>query len=103
MVAHKFIRDHYSVRFPELETLISNPVEYARTVAILGNGPMDSESVKALQVSTENPLGVTLKSVLDGPTLMIVTVEATTSKGAGHVPGGATTGRPGVRAGAVSR
>jgi len=80
-LVHKFIRDHYSVRFPELETLITNPLEYAKVVAILGNGPMDSESIKALQVSTDNPLGVTLKSVLDGPSLMIVTVEATTSKG----------------------
>ncbi|KAK4192650.1 hypothetical protein QBC35DRAFT_198160 [Podospora australis] len=81
VLVHKFIRDHYSVRFPELETLITNPLEYAKAVAILGNGPMDSESIKALQVSTDNPLGVTLKSVLDGPSLMIVTVEATTSKG----------------------
>lgn len=78
---HKFIKDHYSVRFPELETLITNPLEYARAVAILGNGPMDSESIKALQTSTDNALGQTLKSALDGPTLMIVTVEATTSKG----------------------
>ncbi|KAK0656061.1 hypothetical protein B0T16DRAFT_398430 [Cercophora newfieldiana] len=81
VLVHKFIRDHYSVRFPELETLITNPLEYAKVVAILGNGPMDSESIKALQTSTDNPLGVTLKSVLDGPSLMIVTVEATTSKG----------------------
>lgn len=42
---------------------------------------MDSESIKAMQTSTDNPLGLTLKSVLDGPSLMIVTVEATTSKG----------------------
>ncbi|KAL2199696.1 hypothetical protein P885DRAFT_57890 [Corynascus similis CBS 632.67] len=81
VLVHKFIRDHYSVRFPELETLITNPLEYAKAVAILGNGPMDSESIKALQSSTDNPLGVTLKQVLDGPSLMIVTVEATTSKG----------------------
>lgn len=81
VLVHKFIRDHYSVRFPELETLITNPLEYAKAVAILGNGPMDSDSIKALQLSTNNPLGVTLKSVLDGPSLMIVTVEATTSKG----------------------
>ncbi|KAK0730616.1 hypothetical protein B0H67DRAFT_630899 [Lasiosphaeris hirsuta] len=80
-LVHKFTRDHYSVRFPELETLITNPLEYAKVVAILGNGPMDSESIKALQLSANNPLGVTLKSVLDGPSLMIVTVEATTSKG----------------------
>ncbi len=25
MVVHKFIRDHYSPRFPELETLIPSP------------------------------------------------------------------------------
>lgn len=81
VLVHKFIRDHYSVRFPELETLITNPLEYAKVVAILGNGPMDSENIKSLQLSTNNPLGVTLKSVLDGPSLMIVTVEATTSKG----------------------
>ncbi|KAL2258370.1 hypothetical protein VTK26DRAFT_8336 [Humicola hyalothermophila] len=81
MLVHKFVRDHYSVRFPELETLITNPVEYAKVVAILGNGPFDAESIKTLQLSTDNPLGVTLKSVLDGPSLMIVTVEATTSKG----------------------
>ncbi|AEO54265.1 hypothetical protein MYCTH_2296654 [Thermothelomyces thermophilus ATCC 42464] len=81
VLVHKFIRDHYSVRFPELETLITNPLEYAKVVAILGNGPMDSESIKTLQSSTNNPLGVTLKQVLDGPSLMIVTVEATTSKG----------------------
>ncbi|KAI1492329.1 Prp31 C terminal domain-containing protein [Biscogniauxia mediterranea] len=81
MKVHKFIRDHYSARFPELETLIQNPIEYAKVVIILGNGPMDSDSIKALQGSTDNPLGESLKSVLDGPSLMIVTVEATTTKG----------------------
>ncbi|KAI0136281.1 Prp31 C terminal domain-containing protein [Xylariales sp. AK1849] len=81
MKVHKFIRDHYSSRFPELETLIQNPIEYAKVVAILGNGPMDSDSVKALQGNSDNALGESLKSVLDGPSLMIVTVEATTSKG----------------------
>ncbi|KAH8675305.1 hypothetical protein BX600DRAFT_169074 [Xylariales sp. PMI_506] len=81
MKVHKFIRDHYSARFPELETLIQNPIEYAKVVAILGNGPMDSDSIKALQDKTNSVLGESLKSVLDGPSLMIVTVEATTSKG----------------------
>ncbi|KAK5634746.1 hypothetical protein RRF57_010459 [Xylaria bambusicola] len=81
MKVHKFIRDHYSARFPELETLIQNPIEYAKVVAILGNGPMDSDSIRAIQGSTNNALGETLKSVLDGPSLMVVTVEATTSKG----------------------
>jgi U4/U6 small nuclear ribonucleoprotein PRP31 len=81
VLVHKFIRDHYSIRFPELERLVTTPLEYAKVVAVIGNGPMDSESIKALQTSTDNPLGVGLKGVLDGPSLMIVTVEATTSKG----------------------
>lgn len=81
VLVHKFIRDHYSTRFPELERLVTTPLEYAKVVAILGNGPLDSDSIKALQTSTDNPLGTSLKSVLDGPSLMIVTVEATTSKG----------------------
>ncbi|KXJ89213.1 pre-mRNA splicing factor [Microdochium bolleyi] len=81
MKVHKFIRDHYSARFPELETLIQNPVEYAKVVAILGNGPLDSETMRTLQHSTDNILGQSLKTVLDGPSLMVVTVEATTTKG----------------------
>ncbi|KAL7628263.1 U4/U6-U5 snRNP complex subunit prp31 [Parahypoxylon ruwenzoriense] len=81
MKVHKFIRDHYSARFPELETLVQNPIEYAKVVAILGNGPMDSDSIRALQGSADNTLSESLKSVLDGPSLMIVTVEATTTKG----------------------
>lgn len=81
MKVHKFVRDHYSARFPELETLIQNPIEYAKVVAILGNGPLDSDSIKALQGSTDNAIGESLRSVLDGPSLMVVTVEATTSKG----------------------
>ncbi|KAG9255028.1 uncharacterized protein F5Z01DRAFT_653684 [Emericellopsis atlantica] len=80
-LVHKFNRDHYSTRFSELERLVTTPLEYAKVVMILGNGPMDSETIKKLQSSTDNPLGVTLKSVLDGPTVMVVTVEATTSKG----------------------
>ena len=80
-LVHKFVRDHFSARFAALESLLPNPIEYCKVVAILGNSPMDSESMKAFQLSTDNPLGLSLKSVLDGPTLMIVTVEATVSKG----------------------
>lgn len=86
VIVHKFIRDHYSTRFPELERLVTTPLEYAQVVTIIGNGPMDSESIKALQTSTDNPLALGLKEVLDGPSLMIVTVEATTSKGHDMVP-----------------
>lgn len=79
ILVHKFIRDHYSTRFPELENLVTNPIDYAKTVAILKNGPLDN--VKALAGSSDNIVGATLRSVLDGPTLMIVTVEGTTTKG----------------------
>lgn len=73
MLVHKFIRDHYSARFPELENLVTNPLDYAKTVALLGND-MD---VKTLEQTTGNKL----RQVLDGPTLMVVTVEATTTRG----------------------
>ncbi|KAL9609920.1 MAG: hypothetical protein Q9167_005338 [Letrouitia subvulpina] len=79
ILVHKFIRDHYSTRFPELETLVTNPLDYAKTVAIIGNGPMDS--VKDLAQKADNIVKTPLRSILDGPTLMVVTVEATTTRG----------------------
>jgi U4/U6 small nuclear ribonucleoprotein PRP31 len=79
ILVHKFIRDHYSVRFPELETLIQNPLEYAKAVAIIGNGPM--EDIRTISESKENLVGQTLRQVLDGPSMMVVTVEATTTGG----------------------
>ncbi|KAF2428913.1 Nop domain-containing protein [Tothia fuscella] len=79
ILVHKFIRDHYSIRFPELERLIENALHYAKTVAIIGNGPM--EDLGAVISSTKNVTGQTLAEVLDGPTLMSVRMEATTSKG----------------------
>ncbi|KAI9819919.1 MAG: U4/U6-U5 snRNP complex subunit prp31 [Pycnora praestabilis] len=79
ILVHKFIRDHYSTRFPELETLITNPLDYAKSVAIIGNGPMDD--IRSLASSSDNLVGTSLKAVLDGPSLMVVTVEATTTRG----------------------
>ncbi|KAL1954648.1 hypothetical protein VTO42DRAFT_842 [Malbranchea cinnamomea] len=79
MLVHKFIRDHYSARFPELETLISNPLDYAKTVAILKNGPFND--IKSLASSTDNMVGQSLRSILDGPSLMTVAVEGTTTRG----------------------
>src|SRR5690606_33110265 len=73
ILVHKFIRDHYSARFPELENLVTNPLDYAKTVAILGN----DLDVKAVEART----GGKLRQVLDGPTMMVVTVEATTTRG----------------------
>jgi U4/U6 small nuclear ribonucleoprotein PRP31 len=78
-VVHKFIRDHYSLRFPYLEELIKNPIDYAKTVAIIKNGPM--EDIKSISQSADNLVGVPLKSILDGPSLMVITVEATRAEG----------------------
>ncbi|KAF2859343.1 Nop domain-containing protein [Piedraia hortae CBS 480.64] len=79
MLLHKFIRDHYSVRFPELETLIRNPLDYAKAVAILGDGPMDN--IRQLSESKDNIVGQSLRQVLDGPSLMVVTIEASQTRG----------------------
>lgn len=84
VLVHKFIRDHYSTRFPELETLISNPLDYAKTVAILKNGPLNN--IKALAGSNDNLVRAPLQSILDGPTLMVVSVEGTQTKGSEMSP-----------------
>ena len=33
-VIHKFLKDKYSKRFPELESLVHTPMEYIRTVKV---------------------------------------------------------------------
>lgn len=37
LVIHKFARDHYSKRFPELESLVPGSAEYLLTVQEIGN------------------------------------------------------------------
>ncbi|KAI9316524.1 hypothetical protein BX666DRAFT_1951533 [Dichotomocladium elegans] len=64
---HKFIRDHYAARFPELESLVLNPMDYARTVKALGN---EVDLTK-----------VDLRPILPSATVMVVSVTATTSSG----------------------
>ena len=81
ILVHKYIRDHYSARFPELERLVQNPLDYSKSVAIIGNGPLDKDSIKSLAQKTDNMVGVPLNRILDGPSLMVVTVEASTSRG----------------------
>lgn len=76
---HKVVRDHYSTRFPELETLVIDPLDYAKTVAVLGNGPF--EDVKSTASSAENAVGQPLDKILDGPSLMVVNIEAASTKG----------------------
>ncbi|KAI8936232.1 hypothetical protein NX059_006657 [Plenodomus lindquistii] len=76
---HKFIRDIYSLRFPHLESLVKNPVDYAKTVSILQNNPLDD--IKTISQDTNNSTGMALKNILDGPSLMVITVEATRAEG----------------------
>ncbi len=76
---HKFIRDTYSLRFPYLEELIKNSVDYAKTVAILQNSPLND--IKQTAQSADNIVGAPLKTILDAPQLMVVTVEATRAQG----------------------
>ena len=37
LIIHKFARDHYSKRFPELESLVPGSAEYLLTVQEIGN------------------------------------------------------------------
>jgi U4/U6 small nuclear ribonucleoprotein PRP31 len=77
IVLHKWIRDHYSAFFAGLERLVENPVQYAKAVAIIGNGPMDA---KAVGTTTDNVMGQSLDKVLEKALLMSVRMEAATTK-----------------------
>ncbi|KAF7331955.1 Nop domain-containing protein [Mycena kentingensis (nom. inval.)] len=67
MLVHKFIRDHYATKFPELEQLVVDPAMYIRTVRALAN--------------EEDPTKVDLAGVLPAAIIMSVVVTATTSSG----------------------
>ncbi|KAG0306468.1 U4/U6 small nuclear ribonucleoprotein Prp31 [Dissophora globulifera] len=67
IVVHKFIRDHYEPKFPELETLVANPMDYARTVKRIAN---QDDIVK-----------VDLHDILPSATVMVVVVTGTTTDG----------------------
>uniref|UniRef100_A0A7E4VU13 U4/U6 small nuclear ribonucleoprotein Prp31 n=1 Tax=Panagrellus redivivus TaxID=6233 RepID=A0A7E4VU13_PANRE len=69
-VIHKFIRDKYEKRFPELENLVPMPLEYARTVAILGND--------ILEKSKDGDL---FKDFLAPSTIMVVNLSSVNTKG----------------------
>ncbi|KAJ1916459.1 U4/U6-U5 snRNP complex subunit prp31 [Mycoemilia scoparia] len=67
MVVHKYLRDHYRPRFPELETLVPDAYDYARTVKSIGN---------------KSDLNDTnLDSILKPATKMVVTVTISTTSG----------------------
>ncbi len=65
MVVHKFIRDHYSPRFPELETLIPSPWDYIQAVKAIGNTP---------DIPTSS-----LEGILPHGTVVVISMTASTS------------------------
>uniref|UniRef100_A0A667XZX9 U4/U6 small nuclear ribonucleoprotein Prp31 n=1 Tax=Myripristis murdjan TaxID=586833 RepID=A0A667XZX9_9TELE len=68
-IIHKFTRDKYSKRFPELESLVPNSLDYIRTVKELGNN---------LDKCKNNE---TLQQILTNATIMVVSVTASTTQG----------------------
>jgi U4/U6 small nuclear ribonucleoprotein PRP31 len=76
---HKFIRDVFSIKFPGLETLIQNPLDYGRTVAVIQNHPLND--LKALAQIADNMIGIPLKDILTPAQQMVVFVEATRAEG----------------------
>ncbi|KAG1832971.1 hypothetical protein EV424DRAFT_1366489 [Suillus variegatus] len=67
LVVHKFIRDHYAAKFPELEQLVPEPAQYVRAVRVLAN--------------TEDPTKADLAGVLPPAVVMSVLITATTTSG----------------------
>jgi len=68
-IAHKFVRDIYYKRFPELESLVQLPLEYVKTVKELGNNIDRSKNNEVLQ------------QILTPATIMVVSVTASTTQG----------------------
>ncbi|KAK3551493.1 hypothetical protein QTP70_017382 [Hemibagrus guttatus] len=68
-IIHKFVRDKYSKRFPELESLVPSTLDYIRTVKELGNN---------LDKCKNNE---TLQQILTNATIMVVSVTASTTQG----------------------
>jgi len=66
---HRFVREKYSKRFPELESLVVQPMEYVMTVNELGNDLDKAKNNDALQ------------QFLTQATIMVVSVTASTTQG----------------------
>lgn len=66
---HKFVKDKYSKRFPELESLVPSPLDYMLTAKELGNDLGRAKNNERLQ------------EFLTQATIMVVTVTAATTAG----------------------
>ena len=69
----------YSTRFPELETLITDPLDYVDAVAILGNGPFN-DAVELIK-NTDNILNRSLANAFDHSTLRSVATASFRTQG----------------------
>eukprot|EP00163_Fabomonas_tropica_P024939 TRINITY_DN429_c1_g1_i2.p1 TRINITY_DN429_c1_g1~~TRINITY_DN429_c1_g1_i2.p1 ORF type:complete len:380 (+),score=78.07 TRINITY_DN429_c1_g1_i2:716-1855(+) len=66
-IIHKYVRDKYAQKFPELEGMVPAPLDYIRTVRRIGN-EMDVNNVD-------------LTDILPAHSVMIVTVTSSTTEG----------------------
>ncbi|KAH0766278.1 hypothetical protein KY285_002149 [Solanum tuberosum] len=66
-IIHNFIRDKYRLKFPELESLVNHPIDYARVVKKIGNA-MDMTLVD-------------LEGLLPSAVITVVSVTASTTSG----------------------
>lgn len=67
VIIHNFIRDKYRLKFPELESLVHHPIDYARVVKKIGN-EIDLTLVD-------------LEGLLPSAIIMVVSVTASTTSG----------------------
>ncbi|KAG9156459.1 hypothetical protein Leryth_019971 [Lithospermum erythrorhizon] len=67
VIIHNFIRDKYRLKFPELESLVQHPIDYARVVKKIGN-------------ETDLTL-VDLEELLPSAIIMVISVTASTTSG----------------------
>lgn len=73
LLVHKFIRDHYAPRFPELEQLISDPWIYISAVRAIAN--------------TDDITKCPMPSTLPAATILSINLTATVSRGRKLSPG----------------
>ena len=57
LVVHKFIRDHYASKFPELEQLVQDPQMYIRAVRALANSDVGALNIVPAEFSTDDCAG----------------------------------------------
>ena len=67
LLVNKFIRNHYKPKFPELETLIRHPLDYAKSVQIIRN--------------EMNLVKLNFEQVLPPASIMVIKLAATTTRG----------------------